>query len=448
MSLIVIAYIVYNSYSGATVRTTLPQSSRHRLSYHLPVGVTELKQCRRAFSLFHGKVTETPVYKEFHYEIKLISVNADDGILLHVRETRNGLPTGGGSSLLALSDSWRRRLCFYDDFFNGVYAIWCPPPAPGTCTRLSVELKYANFSAYTIGYFPVRDGRLWRSTVCWNETTKRRTQSGVGHGLTSPWRTSYAEAPHTCQLDWFGKDDNLSVVNANGVEIPLLDDDAFCRRVFRFRRIIMVGPSHMRYKFNYISLRCSHVFGPKERKHGSAQVNGTTYLKLKFMANISQLWTMHLGPMNLTKDDAVIIQHGSHDLCYIGLRHTLDTSINTYFDRLKAIQRHSELLGFRLIVLTSPPYGDRTIRPTMDGRNTFSLAVLARLVHTRLSVAGIDVFDEFAALLPHYNQDARPCVGHYLCPKRKGGLFIGRSGIVALHLLLRHLAGELDIITC
>ena len=155
--LIVIVYVEYNSYSGATVRTPLPQPSRHRLSYHLPVGVTELKQCRRAFRLFHGKVTETPVYKEFHYEIKLITVDAEDAILLHVRETRNGLPTGGGSSLLALSDSWQRRLCFYDDFFNGVYAIWCPPPAPGTCTRLRVELKYAIFSAYTIGYFPVRD---------------------------------------------------------------------------------------------------------------------------------------------------------------------------------------------------------------------------------------------------------------------------------------------------
>ena len=146
--------------------------------------------------------------------------------------------------------------------------------------------------------------------------------------------------------------------------------------------------------------------------------------------------------------DAVLIQHGSHEICHFGLRHTLETSINTYVDRLKAIQRHSELLGFRLIVLTSPPFGDRTRRRTMDGRNTFSLAVLARLVHTRLSVAGIDVFDEFAALLSHYNQDAPPCVGHYLCPNREGGLFIGRCGIVALNLLLRHLAGELDIITC
>ena len=218
--------------------------------------------------------------------------------------------------------------------------------------------------------------------MCWNETTRQRTQSGVGLGLTSPWRTSYGEAPHTCQIDWFGKVGNLSVVNANGVEMPLLDDDAFCRRVSRFRRIIMVGPSHMRYKFNYISLRRYHVFGPDERRHGSARVNGTTFLLLQFMANISHLWTMHLDPMNLTKDDAVIIQHGSHNVSRIGLRHTLDTTLNTYFDRLKAIQRHSELLGFRLVVLTSPPLNDRKKRRRVDGRNPFSLAVLARLAHT------------------------------------------------------------------
>ena len=37
------------------------------------------------------------------------------------------------------------------------------------------------------------------------------------------------------------------VLSDNGVKIPLLSDEAFCRRVRRFHRIVMIGASHMRY---------------------------------------------------------------------------------------------------------------------------------------------------------------------------------------------------------
>ena len=448
ITLTLAVFIVYSTYSGCIVQDILPQPSSWSLSYHFPVGVTELKQCRRAFSLFPGNVTEKPIYKELNYNISLISVDTKAGILLHVRETRRGVPTGGGSSLLALSDAFKRQLCFYEDFFTGHYAIWCPPPARGQCVHVTVELKFASYSAYTIGFFPLVDRQLWQSTVCWNKTVRRRTTPGLPRAVTPPWKKTDSEAPHTCHIEWFRDAGNWSVMNDNGVKIPLLDNDDFCRRVRSFNRIVMIGPSHMRYKFNYIAFTCYNEFGSPVRKHGSAKVNGTTYILKRYMADIADLWTRYLEPMNLTGHDAVLIQHGSHDMCRRGTRFTLSTSLQKYFDDLEAIQRHSERRGFRLVALTSPPYGDRVRRSRKENRNNFSLAALARLVHTQLSAARVDVFDEFAVLLPHYHNDTPRCAGHYLCPDRKEGVVRGHTGVVALHLLVRHLAGELDTTTC
>ena len=160
------------------------------------------------------------------------------------------------------------------------------------------------------------------------------------------------------------------------------------------------------------------------------------------MAGIADLWTTKLEKINLTKHDAVIIQHGSHDLYSNSTRYVLFTSLPNYIGYLKSIKLHSLTLGFRLIAVTSPPYGDKVGRTKIDNRNNFSLASLARLLHKELSAARIDIFDEFAVLPPYYNDDARPCIGHYLCPDRKHGSFRGHTGIVALHLLVRHLAGE------
>ena len=57
------------------------------------------------------------------------------------------------------------------------------------------------------------------------------------------------------------------VLSDNGVKIPLLSDEAFCRSVRSFHRNVMIGASHMRYKFNCAALKCNNAFGSKERKH-------------------------------------------------------------------------------------------------------------------------------------------------------------------------------------
>ena len=434
---------------SSTVLIIPKAQSTRRQSYRFPVGVTELKQCQRALKLFPGKVTDKPIYGEFNYCVSVISVDADTGILLHVRETRKKKPTGGGSSLLALSDSVRRRLCFYDDYFNGTYIIWCPPPSPGQCSKVSVEIKFVNFSAYIIGYFPLNYGVIWERKICWNEASTKQTYQGVDlpRTLTPPWSTTNPQAPHTCRIDWI-RGANGSVINDNGVEIPLLEDDEFCLRIRRFRRIIMIGSSHMRYKFNYISLKCMHSFGPKKRKHGSAKVDGMIYKGVLNMISMADFWTKHLGNMNLTKHDAVIIQHGAHDMYATPFRKAVSIFLHKYVSYMEVIKRHSVRLGFRLIAVTTPPFPDVGKRHVTEQRNSFTLAALARLVHVKLSAARIDIFDEFAVLLPYYNNDAHPCGGHYLCPDRKHDAMLGHTGIVALHLLVRHLAGEADSTMC
>ena len=423
-----------------------PQSIR-RQSYRFPVGVTELKQWRRALNLFPGDVTKKPIYSEFNYYVSVISVDADAGIMLHVRETRKKNPTGGGSSLLALSDAARRCLCFYDDYFNGTYVIWCPPPSPGQCSRVSVRMKFVNFSAYTIGYFPLMNGLIWKRKICWNETSRKQTYLGfdLPRTLIPPWSKTNPEAPHTCRIDWI-RGANGSVINDNGAEIPLLGDDEFCLRIRRFHRIILIGASHIRYKFNYIALKCNHAIGPKKQKHGSAKVSGIIFLSIIHMIGMSDIWKKHLEQLNLTKHDAVIIQHGAHDIVDYPVRTVLSINLPKYLEYIKSIKRHSVRLGFRLMAVTSPPFPDYYKRSTTENRNSFT-----RLVHTNLSARRIDIFDEFAVLLPYYNNDVRVrhlCGGHYMCPDREHGVFRGHAGIVALHLLVRHLAGEANSTMC
>ena len=453
-TIVIVFYIIYIGSTllirpSSTVLFMPKTQSIRRQSYRFPVGVTEVKQCGRAFNRFRGNVMDKPIYSEFNYCVSVISIDADTGILLHVRETRQSKPTGGGSSLLALSDTVRRRLCFYDDYFNGTYIIWCPPPSPGQCSKVSVEMKFVNFSAYIIGYFPLKNGLIWERKICWNETSRKQTYPGfqLSRTLIPPWSKTDPHAPHTCRIDWI-RGANGSVINDNGAEIPLLGDDEFCLRIRRFRRIIMIGSSHMRYKFNYISAKCNHAIGPKERKHGSAEVNGITYIYSTHMITIAGVWTKHLEVMNLTKHDAVIIQHGAHDIAHYHTRTGVLTNLPKYLEYIKSIKRHSVRLGFQLMAVTSPPFPDYYKRSTTENRNSFTLAVLARLVHKKLSAARIDIFDEFAVLLPYYNNDVRLCGGHYICPDRKHGVFLGHTGIVALHLLVRHLAGEADSTMC
>ena len=425
-----------------------PQSTR-RQSYRFPVGVTELKQCRRALNLFPEKVTDTPIYSEFNYCVSVISEDSDTGILLHVRETRQSKPTGGGSSLLALSDSVRRRLCFYDDYFNGIYIVWCPPPAPGQCSKVSVEMKFVNFSAYTIGYYPLKNGLIWEKKICCNDTSGKQTYQGFEfpRTLLPPWSKTDPHAPNTCRIDWI-RGANGTVINDNGVEIPLLEDDEFCLRIRRFRRIILIGASHIRYKFNYITLKCMHSFGPDFRKHGSAKVNGIIYIFSDHMTSMVDVWRKHLGEMNLTKHDAVIIQHGAHDVAHYTTRTVLTKNLPKYFTFMGAMKRQSVQLGFRLMVVTSPPFPDYYKRTPTENRNSFTLAALARLVHNNLSAARIDIFDEFAVLLAYYKYDVPLCGGHYICPDRKHGVVLGHTGIMALHLLVRHLTGNADYTMC
>ena len=152
--------------------------------------------------------------------------------------------------------------------------------------------------------------------------------------------------------------------------------------------------------------------------------------------------------MNLTKHDVVMIQHGAHDMYRTPFRKAVSIFLQRYVGYIEVIKRHSVRLGFRLIAVTSPPFPDDRRRAATEQRNSFTLAVLARLLHLKLSAARIDTFDEFAVLLPYHNNDVKRCGGHYLCPDRKHEVMLGHTGIVALHLLVRHLADEAGSSMC
>ena len=92
-TIVIVFYIIYIGSTllirpSSTVLFMPKTQSIRRQSYRFPVGVTEVKQCGRAFNRFRGNVMDKPIYSEFNYCVSVISIDADTGILLHVRETR------------------------------------------------------------------------------------------------------------------------------------------------------------------------------------------------------------------------------------------------------------------------------------------------------------------------------------------------------------------------
>ena len=141
-------------------------------------GRTELLQYRRfvrdnpGFNLTFGELRRVDIPERYRYYVSLSSNFSHAGIsviriLIVERDAR--LSSGGGSSFLITSEGESRQLCSYEDYFNGTYSAWCPPPNYG-CRDISVRLQYFNFTAYTGNHIPI-DKLLWKRCVCnWQET--------------------------------------------------------------------------------------------------------------------------------------------------------------------------------------------------------------------------------------------------------------------------------------
>ena len=209
------------------------------------VGRTELLQYRRfvrdnpGFNLTFGELRRVNIPESYRYYVSHTSNFSHAGIRgirILIVEQDARLPTVGGSSFLITSEAESRQLCSYEDYFNGTYSAWCPPPNYG-CRSISVRLQYFNFTAYTENHTPI-DKLLWKRCVCnWQKTTD---DLSVNPRIVTWYRSS--------SNDWTPK-------TYDGQRFYPMSTKAFCACVKKFDRLCFFGSSQVSTDYFFIIVR-------------------------------------------------------------------------------------------------------------------------------------------------------------------------------------------------
>ena len=225
----------------------------------LAVGRTQLEQYRhwRNLTKTKGYKKRTRDQAKYNYSINFIQPSRRcNDVIVRLDELYDKRRTGGGSSFLALIESHSiRYMCSFWDYFNGTYAICCPAP-PIEYAVLTIRLQYVNFEAYGETIDPFDRTVLSRTIGNWNSDSKCQTRR-------------HPNSPAT----WHREGGNWTVAPVHSAQgDAILDEKAICDCVKnKFDKFVMVGASHIRYKFDYLVSRCYGEFklDNLERKHGS-----------------------------------------------------------------------------------------------------------------------------------------------------------------------------------
>ena len=410
-----------------TIRSSCVCQSTDTWPRSLPVGHTQLEQYR-----FLRNMTKSGGFKEierdqakYTYNITVVqTTHLCSDVRVRLDEYYDGKQTVGGSCFLALTDSpTERELCSYTDYFNGTYAIWCPPP-PTTCAVLTIHRQCVDFMAYYRPVQPLQQSVLRLSVCPWNNATGCVTRGHVNSPAT-----------------WLRSGDSWSVGYVRGEPVAkLLDAKAICDCVSKkFDRFVMVGSSHMRYKFGYLMTYChgERSTNKIERKHTTHETNNMYYHQALYSQDFVPLWENASRKKGLTRNSIVLFQTGAHDITFRGLDNTTGPNTDVYVKALVDIKSRADKVGFKMVVITSPPFPDlHRIRPGSN-RNNYALAALSRLLQDKLSPHGLKVFDEFGVILPQQKNDTPRCTHHYLCRIPGEGMH-GYVGITAFRLLMTY----------
>ena len=390
------------------------------------IGKTELQQYdhfkkhNRNFTFILNQVmnvAEQPATYNYH----VTAVSSTDIII----EERNGnSPTGGGSNFLVRSDSVSKQICHYDDFFNGTYVVHCLLPEC-TCRNISIWLMYCNFTAYSSNYYPIRK-LLWQSRMC---------NHGQGHGgMAFPRRKMTSSSDMNNIVTWYLKNRQWVPRLLSGKIHTQMSKSSLCTCVKKIRKLFLFGPSHMRYKTDYIITSCYELPPGLERKYTSVTVENVNFVNLSRMKQFATLWEKHMENKKLDRRDVVLIQTGAHDMSFSGIQYTMDEGVMSFVRALGDLQKKSAKYGFKLVVVTTPPYPPAWVHYSRGSRSMSTLAALNRRMKSELSLRNVTVFDEFSILLAE--QDNNVCGCHYLCREANTTQITGTAGLLAVSMLM------------
>ena len=372
----------------------------------------------------------------YRHKVSLLNMNIRSaGLFLQVVEQHKHQATSGGSCLYGVSESANfRSVCTFRDFYNGTYIVYCPPaPAKTTesrCWKVTVQLQCVNFTAYS-SLFQSLHKTIWTRHVCDNETNKGTSQVLRNWPLIQALKR---DASRKNVVTWhLDHDRKWEARLRDGNGFRSLNRSSLCACVKSFGNIYMYGSSHMRFKFDYLLDECYERPAGWIRKHGKASVGNLHYNWYRFSDQFGKI----LSDRNDTfkKKDLVFVQTGAHDTCCRGLAVAMSTGIPQFVESLATFAEISHRKGFKLVVLTSPPFRDIDNKTnTMGGRNNFALAAFNEMIRVKAAYMGVEVFDEFSIILPR--QDENTCNSHYICYNTHFRKITGTVGVTTMQMTM------------
>ena len=379
----------------------------------------------------------------YRHKVSLLNRNVRSaGLFLQVVEQHKHQATSGGSCLYGVSESANyRSVCSFRDFYNGTYIVYCPPApakmADSTCTKVTVQLQCVNFSAYSSLYQSLHK-TIWTRRVCDNDSNNGSSQVLRNWPLM---RALKRDASRKNVVTWHLIRKRKWEARMNdGKWFRSLNRSTLCACVKSFGNIYMYGSSHMRFKFDYLLDECYKRPTDFAKKHGKASVGNLHYTWYRFSDQFGRILSDRKDTFK--KEDLVFVQTGAHDTSSRGLAAALSTGIRQFVAALAAFAEVSHRKGFKLVVLTSPPFHDiDTNAITMGGRNNFALAAFNEMIRVKAAYMGVEVFDEFSILLPR--QAENTCNSHYICYNGSLRKITGTVGVTTMQMTMANVCNLL-----
>ena len=390
------------------------------------VGSTELQQYALFMKMYpHFKFNMTkdakfPPPDGYSYTVRAVS--STDFV---IEERSGNSSTGGGSSFLIITTSTSTQHCHYYDFFNGTYAAHCHLPEC-SCRNVSIQLQYSNFTAYTGNHKAVQTV-LFRKLICNHQSTAVVSNSSR--------RKTKQITEDKNVVTWYKHNGDWEATLLNGKRYIEMNESELCGCVKNIRKLVMVGSSHMRYKFDHIAYLCYKMPVDLKMKHESFTKENINYLWMPKIEEFPKLWDDRLSEEKLGKRDVVIIQTGAHDMSLIGMQNTM-AGVAKLAAVIRDLHRKSLRYGFLLLVVTTPPMNEQTPMCHKRSRNIVALAAFNRRLKLDLMTANVTVFDEFNFLLVQHDNVLCGC--HYICMKKQNNVsrIAGKVGIMAASMMM------------
>ena len=390
------------------------------------VGTTELQQYARFMKMypkfkFHMTQNTTfPPPDGYSYNVRVVS--STDFV---IEERCGNSSTGGGSSFLIITTSTSTQNCHYNDFFNGTYAVHCPLPEC-SCRNVSIRLQYSNFTAYTGNHKAVQTV-LFRKLMCNNQSTAVVSNSSR--------RKTKQITDDKNVVTWYKHNGDWEATLLNGKRYIEMSESELCGCVKNIRKLVMVGSSHMRYKFDHIAYLCYKMPVDLKRKHQSFTKENINFLWVRTIDQFPKLWADSLSKKKLGKGDVVIIQTGAHDMSLIGMQNTM-AGLWKLTAFVNDLHKKSLKYGFRLLVVTTPPMDEHAPVCQKGSRNSFALAAFNRRLKLDVMTSNVTVFDEFNFLLVQHDNVVCGC--HYICMKKQNNVsrIAGKVGIMDASMMM------------